>query len=198
MLVLIDFAAKNGLPVTFWHGEGCLYVSKSCKFSTKDEFVKKVHKNIGAADLFGASGKTFNTGPDKKIEDVRGGDVYVEKGHTALVVGVAAPEKLSGGQQTYEKDGKTYVDAKPGIWIWQGDAPEKNPNHLEWIYNPTSTEGYRIDYLNHTGSKMRKKAEMKYNRLHSDLPGVFRFWGDGVFSNYKDWDGKTLLEHECK
>lgn len=125
--------------------------------------------------------------------------MYVESGHAALIVGVAAPGKLSGGQQYYTKDddGTRYVDARRGVWTWQGNSPEENPDHLNWIYNPTSTENYRIDYLNHTGSEKRKKAELKYNRLYTDLSGKFRFWGNGVFSNYKTWDGKSTLANEC-
>jgi len=197
MLVLIDFAEKNGLPLTFWHGSGCTYVSKSCNFSSKKDFVKKVQKGIASADMFGASGKTFNTSYDKKIKNVRPGDVYVEAGHVSLVVGVAAPGKLSGGQQYKDKTKKDVI-ARKGVWDWDTQSPEKHPDHLEWIYNPASTKGYRIDYLNHTGSVNRKKAELKYNRLHSDFSGKFRFWGGGVFSNYKTWDGKTPLETECK
>jgi hypothetical protein len=184
MLVLIDFAANNGLPVTFWHGSGCIFVSKSCKFSSKKGFIQKVQARIGAADPFGASGKTDNTGPDKKIEDVRPGDVYVESSHAALVVGVSPPAALSGGQQYYGNDDfEAYVDARKGVWTWNDHSPDENPDHLEWIYNPTSTEGYRVDYLNHTGSEKRKKAEIKYNMLYTDLSGKFRFWGNDVFRN---------------
>jgi RHS repeat-associated protein len=193
MLLLLDFASDNGLPITMWHGSECLFVSKSCNFSTKEEFVNKVLSDIGSRDLFG-TGKTYNSGPDKSEGQILAGDIYVEPDHAALVVFAAWPGGVSLGQQM--QNGK--IGAKPGVWEWDASVAEQNPNQLEWIYNPSSTDGYRVDYLNHTGSKNRKKAEVKYNRRPSTMPGKFRFWGDGVFSNYKNWTGTTPLAGECK
>jgi hypothetical protein len=200
MLVLIDFAEKNGLFLTFWRNDGCIYISKSCKFGNAKSFKDTVFDKVGSHALFNTEGKSYNTGPNKKIEDVLPGDVYVQEGHARLVVHVAQPDALSTGQTRYKKkDGTQYVGAKKGIWSWNKKSAEENPDHLEWIYDERSTEGYRIDYLNHYGSS-RPKAEMQYNRLYSDFPegGVFRAWGEDVFRNYENWDGNTKHKDECE
>jgi RHS repeat-associated protein len=192
MLVLIDFASDNGLPLTFWHGSGCIYASKSCKFSEKQAFIDKVTKGIGSRDLWG-TGRTYNTGQALGEMDIGSGDVYVEAGHAALVVNVAWQGALSLGQV---RRGNQVV-AKPGILLWNEHFANQHPDILEWIYNPSSVDGVRVDYLNHSG-RLRPNAEIKYNRAPSTMPGEFRPWGDPVFSNYEYWTGSPSLASECR
>jgi hypothetical protein len=193
---LIDFAAQNGLPVTFWNHDGKIFVSKSCKWGSKDQFFARLKGKNGVH-----SNEIFdkNTTSDLADGQIQAGDVGTMHGHALLVVRAMKDGELSGGQMINSNE---MVMAKPGIIEWNKDWAYAHPEAHEFIYNSTSTSGIRVDYLNHTGEGQRTQtAEIKYNRLLSELKNDglhFRSWMSGVFSNYKTWDGTTPLADEAK
>jgi RHS repeat-associated protein len=195
MTLLIDFAAANGLPVTLRVDTGHLIISKSCKWSNKDDFLEFVKRKIGSKALFDQ-----NTGPALKEEEIRAGDLIISTHHTALVVKAMKPGESSFGQilSFDETTGGPVAYQQPFTQLWDDAAAKAHPGQLQWIYNPESTAGYRVDYLNHTGF-WQPYARMKYNQLDSVLIAdgyQFRFWHDIVFSNYKTWTGTTKLAGE--
>lgn len=226
VMLLVDFAAKNGLPVTLRGQGGCLWISKSCQFwKGKDDFYQRVTKGgKGQRGVHSYEVFNHNTGPDKKDEAILSGDVGTKLGHAFLVVNAMKPGVLSAGQQrnlpttspaptsqpttarrpTSQPTTATagVITAKPWVQKWDEVYAYSHPEKHFFIYSPSSTKEVRIDYLNHSGvGKRTAVAEIKYNRLVSELKAAgfhFRFWHRIVFSNYKTWDGKTRLKEECE
>lgn len=214
MMLLIDFAALNGLPVTFEDNAGRRYISKAegvlvplygvhyglyrldedKTWSTPEEFYEMVKRRIGTEALWKRSTVVNPSGP-------MAGDLMMSWGsrpgggsfrhHTALVYRVYKVAELHPKWQD-----KSVPD-------FPGDDKAKNQSSvLEYFRGTVDENGvtaYRhidgrvhFDYLNHRGAA-KPKAELIYyaNALQlSDEGFEFRMYAANVLDNWTDWDGK--------
>ena len=207
MSLLIDFAADQGLPLTFEDNAGRRYISKASGvvipythqnphvvvsgqgWTTKEEYRRWVLNRIGVHSLWTRNTVVNKAGPEQ-------GDLMIiyknggERHHTALVYRVyAAAEK-------HAKTDDKGIPNFPG-----GDAAEKQLDVTEYFRGTLGTDGatktrlpdgnVHIDFLNHRSVK-KPKAELIYyaeTKQLTDEGFQFRQYNSKVTDDWYDWDG---------
>jgi hypothetical protein len=190
ILLLIDFASEQGLPLTFWDNNQVRYPSKGTRqtpmpllrgktWSDKKAYVEAVTKRIGSKSLVDHNTVKNPLGPQP-------GDLMVKADHTALVFGV-----LKNGA-THPKAYDRTIPLFPG-----GVIAQTQLNQLEYVRSRVSQDHRGcpqtyIDYLNHRGEGNKQRAELIYYADTSEAelrPFEFRMYKPGVIDNWIDWNG---------
>jgi hypothetical protein len=210
--LLIRFAAKEGLAVSFGDNAGRRYISKAEgevlpplefgldprpnlraikaavtgreTWNTPQEFTEVVEQRIGAEALWKRNTARNWGGP-------QAGDLMLTEDHAALVFGVYAPG------QWHPKWRDVTIPDFPG-----DEAAKAQVHQLEYYKGTVSAEtgvtsyrrpddDYHFDYLN-SRSKHKRNAELIYfaNKRQAVEDGfVFCSYGSTVLDNWFDWDG---------
>ena len=155
--LLIEFAAKHHLCVTFQDAVGGMYISKATgliqdtpkgpglveKFtwSSKDEYLKTVLKRTSAWDLFWHNSRRNEHGPvpgDMMLRAKKGwvGPISYPASHAALVFGTYAPGQSA---ETKYKDDPAIYPNFPG-----GDAAMKQVNQTRYFRGDVDANGVTI------------------------------------------------------
>ena len=203
MTLIIEFAAKNGLPLTFVGNEGTRYISKGTRQTPKDRrgwlrtltwnslssqdnfrfYLSAVLRRIDANVLF-----DFNT--EVNLDGPEPGDLMLSRKHAALVFATYPP-----GTPHPKAVDKSIPDF-PG--------PEKAAaelDQLEYFRDTKNRSGTpakdvrHFDYLNHRGDgkPVKQKAELIYFASVKEMTGLryeFREYNDTVLDDWADWNGK--------
>ena len=219
MKLLVDFAAKSGLCLTFKDDQG-LYISKAdgmldpnyggvgagagapalehrpgTRWKNKDHYFDVVHLKMITKTLW-----DFNT---ENVERVSPGDLliqYKRRGwrntihHTALVFRVYPP-----GQSHPWEDRKDIPD-------FPGDDVAKNQVDQTLYFRGTINDDTEvtasrrpdqdthIDYLNYRSKKKDRAEIILFGNLRQFLNDGMetRKWAKSVIDNWSDWDGSDV------
>jgi hypothetical protein len=211
MSLLVDFAADNGLTLTFEDNAGRRYISKasgvvipythaqphvvvaSQAWSTKEEYRKWVLNRIGVESLWKRNTEVNRSGPENGDLMIiyKKGAVSVIRRHTALVYRIyAASEK-------HAKSKDTSIPNFPGE-----DTAKNQVNVTEYFRGTVNDDGVtvsrdpdgdtHIDYLNHRGTD-KPKAELLYYANAAQLRDEgfeFRMYSLKVTDDWYEWDGR--------
>lgn len=200
IMLLIDFAAENGLPVTFWDNADVRYISKATrqhpddprllgthKWSSKSEYVDKVKRRVSAESLFLRNTVRNPVGPQP-------GDLLCARDHTALVFAVYPPGA------THPKAGDPAIPLFPGNDVAKTQVYQTeyfrglSPGSKDLRPNEADVDTH-VDYLNHRGLG-KEKAELIYYAAVRELKNLnldFYKYKPGVLDNWKDWNGEGDL-----
>lgn len=189
IILLINFAASNGLPTTFWDNNQVRYISKGTRqapedsrllrtreWKDKDDYTKAVLERIGSKALV-----LHNTVVNPRGPEI--GDLMAKMDHTALVFDVRPMKGIS------PKVSDTKIPVFPGP-----DIAKTQLHQTEYIRSRTSTAPVcqqHIDYLNHRGYG-KEMAELMYEadvQEMKDQRFEFRMYKPGVIDNWIDWNG---------
>lgn len=187
MVLMIEFAAANGLPVTLWDNDRVRYISKATRqvpksgkilgtrtWSSKDDYIKAVTHRIGAKSLVNENSVPNPAGPES-------GDLMAKVDHAALVF------------QVYHRGQDHPRATDKSIPIFPGnDKAMLELNQTEYFRDAESQPDTHVDYLNHRGFG-KEKAELMYFAGATEMRQQgFRFlmYAPGVLDNWKDWDGE--------
>ena len=208
--LIIDYAAANGLPVSFWSMFDVLYSSRALhqwpehwppdslplEWKSKDTFYKAILRRIDSTSLL-----KKNTTP--VTADVWPGDLMLKEDHTALVFEMWDPGEDHALLQRAD------IPDFPGP-----ETAAHDLNQLDYFRTPRLvTKGIRsvspvektkahIDYLNHRGeafpknAPVKQKAELIYYADAQDMVttqklGFRRFGSHTVLNNWLGWDGSV-------
>jgi hypothetical protein len=210
--MLVEFAAKYQLTVTFQDAKNGLYVSKAAglirgssahheldddiTWGSKEEFLATVRKRTSARDLLFNNSRESEFGPLPGDLMLKSDD---EDSHAAIVFGTYAP-----GQAAYPEyqDVKGYPDF-PGP-----DAAKRDFNQTRYFRGDVDDDGVTLsrvpegpfkgdvhfNYLNSRSNKKRN-AELIYfanaRQLRKDGFGFYEY-SLAVTDNWLDWDGDGL------
>jgi hypothetical protein len=156
ILLLVEFAAGQGLPITMQADSGIYYCSMDDKqypdqffgdvlsWTSKDEFYDALKRRINAKSLYNKNTVINPSGPQP-------GDLMLTTGHAALVIDVYPPAVLHP-----KVNDKTIPDF-PGP-----DVAKTELNQLEYFKSRTLDGTVHFDYLNHRGQGGKEKAELLY------------------------------------
>jgi hypothetical protein len=214
MMLLVQFAAKEGLALTFKDNGGARYISKAdgvmanigstrilitdLSWKTPEEYLAVVQRKIGVEALWKHNTVKNQYGPQAgdllMIYTEKWWGLRTDRHHAALVyrpypVGTSHPQ---------EKD--TSIPNFPG-----GDAAEEQVNVTEYFKGTVDPDSgvtlsraadgdSHFDYLNSRASSKRN-AELIYfaNSRQATADGFeFRMYGSNVLDNWFDWDGKGI------
>ena len=193
MTLLIEFAAANGLPLTFYDNAGVRYISKGERQSPRNilttygwkdkaSYLHAVKYRIGAKSLLKQNMEPNVRGPQP-------GDLMIKEDHAALVFRVwpaRMPHPLA-----------PQCDKKGGIPLFPADAEQAKTelNQTKYFrdspFGPVPSPWPHIDYLNHRGYG-KEKAEIMY---FADVQAMrndkfeFRRYRKLVRDNWDRWDG---------
>ena len=191
IIFLIQFAASNGLSLTFWDNCQVRYISKATKqfpttcpseyklitykWSSVADYICAIQRRIGANALFKQNTVHNEIAPEP-------GDLLLKSDHAALIFAVY-------------KNGDKHPLAGKNIPIFPGDEEaRKQKNVTEYFYtDPISPkEGIFIDYLNHRNNDKPKKELIYYASIEKlgDLGYDFSKFNSGVIDNWNDWNGE--------
>jgi hypothetical protein len=188
MLLIIDFAAANGLPLTFTGGNGIRYMSLMrwqdpptgqrdvLTWKDKDGFRKAVLRRLNAALLFDLNTEVNPAGPQP-------GDVMLSENHAAIVFDTHAAGKL----HPYFARG---IPTFPGP-----EQAAKELTQTEYFRGDPKVPGgnVHLDYVNHrgTGQPVKQQAELIYNADSVEMKKEFQFrkFSGSVLDNWIDWNG---------
>lgn len=203
MSLLLDFAATNGLPLTFYDNDGVRYISKATgqvggtrfrghtnkTWDNKDEYIKAVKDRIGSKSLFSQNMEPNPNGPEP-------GDLMISRDHTALVYRVTPAGMIHPLAQKFRPPTSKDMSLIP---LFPGDAQAtRERNQTEYFriqpdpYGPIVSPDVHFDYLNHRGSH-KPEAELI---LYASGPAMkkdgfqFKKYRRHVLDNWADWDGK--------
>ncbi len=204
IMLMIDFAAQSGLPLSFYDVDDWLYASKAATpygpfrklgtpWATKADYTRIVQQNIQTKSLHERNTKINVAGPQEGDLMMRYTTTVLgitDKHHTALVFAVYPPGKA----HPRENDAK--LPSFPG-----DDAALKQFNVTEYFRGTVDDDGktaYRradkdihFDYLNSRGEDKRN-AELIYFANAAQLKDIgfeFRQYSSDVLDNWPDWDG---------
>ena len=212
-LVLIDFAAEKGLPVTFTDADNVRYISKGSeqipsnyirsnkKWTNKYEFIIAVLDRIDAKSLYLRNAEINPKGPevgDLLLTYSAGWNFYFKsiggQHHAALVYRVYSPGV------SHPLAGRTDISNFP-------KDPEEALKDGKTEYFRADENGNRgpdkerhIDYLNYRGRE-KNLAELNYfaNVMKLIDQGFYFYkWSKSVFENWADWDGNGSLPLRAK
>lgn len=211
MMLLIDYAAANGLAVTFEDNAGRRYISKAegvvlqwaagsfilattiAKWSTKEEFTKIVQRRIGVEALWNRNTLINVIGPQPGdlMLIYKSNIIYASRHHAALVYRVYV-----AGEVHPKRNEKSIPDF-PGA-----DEAEEQTNQTEYFRGTVDEDGITLtrnadkdvhfDYLN-SRSHNKRNAELIYfanKRQMVDEGFQFRVYGPQVQDDWFDWDGQ--------
>ena len=208
MMLLIDFAADNGLMVTFLDNAFRMYMSKAqaaitgsagkhqfdsdLKWSTKEEFYKIIQRRIGVESLWKRNTIKNEYGPSM-------GDLLIiwskdDRHHAALVF------KTYGPGIAHPKQQDTSIPDFPG-----SDTAMSQSNVTEYFKGTVDSDDKTIsrepdktsthfDYLNSRGNAKRN-AELIYfanAKQATDGGFEFRMYNKIVLDNWSDWNGSGM------
>jgi hypothetical protein len=208
IMLLIDFAAANGLPITFKDVDDWFYISKAwyawgpdghiinVPFFTKEMFTTVVQKNIQTKSLWYHNTVVNPSGPeagDLMMKYTTGFAGRTVDNHTALVFSVLPP-------------GKSHPKSHdPNVKIFPGREKAKEDfNGTEYIMGTVDKDDdwattsldpdkeYHFDYLNSRGDKKRNAELIYYANKAQLLDDGFEFrrYAPLVLDNWSDWDGE--------
>lgn len=186
MVLMIEFAAANGLPVTFWDNDMVRYVSKGTRqtpeskkvlgtktWSNKAEYIKAVTHRVGAKSLVIQNSVPNPGGPEP-------GDLMAKVDHAALILNV------------YPLGRDHPRAADKSIPIFPGhDRAVHERSQTEYFREAESKPDTHIDYLNHRGYG-KEKAEIIYFASATEMRQQgfqFLMYAPGVMDNWMDWSG---------
>ena len=201
ILLLVEFAAQQGLALTFTGPDGTLYCSKATErhpsdarwlqdysWGDKDAFIQVVRAQIGSKTLVERNTLVNPVGP-------QAGDLMLQAGHTALVLDWYAPGRTH----------RRAADTTSGVSsLFPGPDEAKKPLNQMRSFRADSRDDPgrsdpkgRFDYLNYRGmgvddQPIKQKAELTYNASVTELEGSgveFRKYDVGVLDDWSDWDG---------
>lgn len=206
IMLLIDFAAQSGLPLSFYDVDDWLYASKAktpigpfrklgAPWSAKSDYTRIVQKNIQTKSLYQRNTTINVAGPQP-------GDLLMryttfmgvtDKHHTALVFAVYPP----GTSHPRDKDNS--LPSFPG-----DDVALKQFKVTEYFRGTVDGDGktaYRqpdkdihFDYLNSRGDDKRN-AELIYFANAAQLQDQgfeFRQYSSDILDNWADWSGDGM------
>lgn len=177
MLLIVNFAEAEGLPLSFTDNNGVLYRSEASEpapklktfdrsWSSKDSYYKTVTNRLDCRALF-----RYNT-----VRNPRGpapGDLMLKDDHAALIFAVHRP-----GVEHPEA-------ADPSIPVFPGrDKARLQLDQTRYFRSSESDPNVlHFDYLNHRGEG-KQRAELIYYADNSVLDGGFQFrmYGPTVLS----------------
>ena len=219
MMQLINFAASNGLPLTFVDNAGVRYISKAegailrfsvlgkrsilsddsdFTWSTREKYTSVVQRKIGVEALWEHNTTENPKGPmpgDLMIAFHRkGGFLWATRHHAALVYTV-----YPAGSSHPKQNDKGVPDF-PGP-----DDAMKQTNVTEYFKGTVDDDSgatvsrqpdgdVHFDYLNSRGDAKRN-AELIYfanARQIADDNFEFRVYSSNVLDNWFDWDGSDV------
>jgi hypothetical protein len=191
--LLIEFAAKKGLPVTLKNDSGLRFVSKATRqsptiylslprtyrWSSKDEFLNAVIHRMDAKSVFYLNSDVNPRGPEP-------GDLMCKPDHVALVFKTYPPNFA------HPRATDKTVPLFPGPEIAKQQLTQTE-YFRERPDAPTPT--VHFDYLNHRGEGVPRKqaAELIYfaDALKMQQAGFqFRKYSRDVMDNWSDWNGE--------
>jgi hypothetical protein len=211
MMLLINFAAANGLAVTFEDNDGSRYISKAegqiwkfgsseiltdLTWSTPEEFTKIVQRKIGVEALWKHNTVAYQYGPQAGdlliIYTTKWWGLRTDRHHAALVYLPHAAGK------SHPKQNDTSVPDFPGP-----DKAEEQVHQTEYFKGTVDPDtgvtvsrqpdhDEHFDYLN-SRSDAKRNAELIYfsNARQARNEGFeFRMYGPQVLDNWFDWDGQ--------
>ena len=188
LLLLIEFAAREGLPVTFWDNDEVRYPSKGGRqtpaarffnktWNTVEEYIKAVTDRIQSKSVVNQNTVVNRSGPQP-------GDLMVKVDHTALVVQVYR----AGAPHPRAQD-KT-IPVFPGHE--QARLQVGQTEYFRQTMPPANASAEtHFDYLNHRGFG-KEAAEMIYYTPVSEMRAQgfeFRSYKPGVLDNWLEWNG---------
>jgi hypothetical protein len=206
IMVLINFAQSNALPLSFYDVDDWLYASKANspigpfrKFGlpwfTKENYTRIVQQNIQTKSLYQRNTVINVAGPQI-------GDLMMRyttflgitrKHHTALVFAVYPPGK------PHPRENDKSLPSFPG-----DDAAMAQFNVIEYFKGTVDSDGktahrrpdkdIHFDYLNSRGDDKRNSELIYYvNAAQLRDDGFeFRQYSPDVLDNWSDWDGAGL------
>ena len=200
--LLIEFAASNGLPLTFYDNADVMYVSKAERqhsksyhvhvrsWKNKDEYSKAIQARIGASSLFNQNMEPNPRGPEA-------GDLMIKQDHAALIFRAWPPGVSHPLANQY--------DIKGGIPKFPGAVQAaKELNQTKYFRDdptaPVQSKSPHIDFLNHRGEghPTKARAELMFFADVQDMrKGGFLFYRyrNLVLDNWQDWDGRGDPPH---
>jgi hypothetical protein len=191
--LIVDFAASNGLSLTFKDNVGGGYCSKSSQqwhavpgrrlsWGNKEEYYNAVKRRLNATALWNWNTVKNPRGPEP-------GDLMLKPGHAALVFavyppGMRHPKSSDQTIPTYPGEIKAAAQINVLEYFRDGDGQVIGPPGL----------GLRFDYLNHRGegSPIKQRAELIYYASvsdHSFRDFQFRSYNNTVLLNWTNWNG---------
>jgi hypothetical protein len=195
MSMLIDFASRKGLPVTFRDNDDVAYSSikseqdpsatfTNTKWSNKEEYVKVVTRRVGTKAL---DAKNLDPADKTPIEE---GDLMIafdgHLHHTALVfrayaAGAAHPQEKDLGIPNFPGDAIA-ISQKDQWFYYRGTILEETDDRVTKISRTPDNDPH-VDYLNYR-SRKKGMAELilfgNATQLRKD-GFKFRFYSDDVF-----------------
>ncbi|MBK8258516.1 MAG: hypothetical protein IPK82_38385 [Polyangiaceae bacterium] len=197
VLLIINFAAEKGLPVTFTDGDGVLYCSKAeqqhpsrvlrtLEWGDGDQaaYAQAIQRRISSSNLIARNLEANDIGPQP-------GDLMIKSDHTALVFSWFPVPAASSWSHPKDAD---FVAGKIPLFPGQ-EIARKQLDQLEYFRQAPSdvpdSMGY-IDYLNHRGEG-KQRAELIYRAPVSEMQrqGLkFMKYNADVLRDWENWDGK--------
>jgi hypothetical protein len=216
--LMIEFAAKHSLCVTFQDAADGVYISKAkglirrtpkgaeldddVTWNTKDEFLNAVLKRTSAWDLFHFNSRTNEYGPtpgDLMLRAKKGwfGPISYPDSHAALVFGTYRPGQAADSE--YKDDPATYPNF-PG-----GDVAMKQLNQTRYFRGDVDANGVTLsrevtppfdkdihfNFLNSRGDAKRNAELIYFANARQLLGDGFSFCEYSYFvtDNWPDFKG---------
>jgi len=203
MSLLLDFAADNELPVTFYDNAGVRYISKATgqvggtrltghrnlTWKNKTEYTKAVKDRIGSKSLFTQNMEPNPNGPEP-------GDLMISRDHTALVYRVTPAGMVHPLASKFRPSTSKDVSLIP---LFPGDVQATHErSQTQYFrtepepYGPIVSQDLHFDYLNHRGSHKPEAELIMYASGPAMKKDGFQFkkYRRHVLDNWNDWDGK--------
>jgi hypothetical protein len=190
LTLLIEFAARNALPVTLRNDDNIRLISKSTRqtptthiskhktyaWKTKEEYLQAVINRLNAKSVFNKNTLANPRGPEP-------GDLMCKPDHTSLVFKVYPPRLAH--PRANDKNVPIFPGAqKAKFQIRETEYFREDPAIV--------TPHIHFDYLNHRGEG-KEAAELIYfaDAQKMQLEGFqFRMYKPEVRDNWFDWTGE--------
>ncbi|HEY7336131.1 MAG TPA: hypothetical protein VH639_14675 [Bryobacteraceae bacterium] len=209
MTLMIDFAAAQGLCLTFTDLNGIRYISKATRQhpaglkswgSSRDEYTKAVLDRLSAKSLLRKNTISNPRGPAP-------GDLILKEDHAALVYRDYPPGVSHPRADQYGEPSPAFPAAIPQFPGNERARTELNRliyfRNRPPIYGPLRSAGEEadrdraakiahIDYLNHRGEG-KEGAELILFASVPEITGLgfgFFSYSSSVIDNWEDWNGE--------
>jgi hypothetical protein len=219
IMLIVQFAAKHNLCLTFRDGVDGMYISKASgmisgplggpyelsddiTWNSQDEYLHVVQKRTSAKDLIFRNTRPNSTGPtagDLMLRYKAADHWYRDnsEGHAALVfyyydVGVPCEDKVKNDERTYPSypgDDKAKADFQQTKYF-RGDVDENNVT-ISRELKPPFDKDLHFNYLNSRSNKKRNAELIYFANARQLKEDGFDFYEYNliVTDNWKNWDG---------